>query len=133
MKKNLTCTTYHCSAKHSLISKCFLFFVGVVFFIACSSNKKVSNNKQSGAKPPLGGLGAFDKQGHRGCRGLMPENTIPAMLHALSLGVTTLEMDVAFTKDSVAIVSHEPFFNHELTTKPNGSFIDEKEEKDYNI
>lgn len=75
----------------------------------------------------------FDKQGHRGCRGLMPENTIPAMLHALSLGVTTLEMDIAFTKDSVVILSHEPFFNHEIATKPGGSFINEKEEKNYNI
>jgi glycerophosphoryl diester phosphodiesterase len=75
----------------------------------------------------------FDKQGHRGCRGLVPENTIPAMLHALDLGVTTLEMDLVFTKDSVAILSHEPFFNHEITTKPGGGFINEKEEKNYNI
>ena len=76
---------------------------------------------------------SFDKQGHRGCRGLMPENTIPAMLHALDLGVTTLEMDVVFTKDSVAILSHEPFFNYEITTKAGGSFMDEKEEKQCNI
>ncbi|MES2850961.1 MAG: glycerophosphodiester phosphodiesterase [Bacteroidota bacterium] len=82
---------------------------------------------------PLLGDRGFDKQGHRGCRGLLPENTIPAMLHALDLGVTTLEMDVSFTKDSVAILSHEPFFNHEITTKPDRSFIDEKDEKNYNI
>jgi glycerophosphoryl diester phosphodiesterase len=75
----------------------------------------------------------FDKQGHRGCRGLMPENTIPAMINALGLGVTTLEMDVVITKDKQVILSHEPFFNHEITTKANGSFIDEKEEKNYNI
>ena len=75
----------------------------------------------------------FDKQGHRGCRGLMPENTIPAMLHAIDLGVATLEMDIVFTKDSVAILSHEPFFNHEITTQQNGSFIGEKEERQYNI
>lgn len=76
---------------------------------------------------------AFDKQGHRGCRGLMPENTIPAMLKAISLGVTTLEMDVVFTKDKVAILSHEPFFNHEITTTPGGKYIEEKEEKKFNI
>ncbi len=75
----------------------------------------------------------FDKQGHRGCRGLMPENTIPAMIHALGLGVTTLEMDVVITKDRKVILSHEPFFNHEITTKPDGSFIEEKDEKTYNI
>jgi glycerophosphoryl diester phosphodiesterase len=131
---SLTCTAYHYSAKHSVISKCFLFSVTVLFFIACSSNKKVSNINQSTVKPPSGGLGAaFDKQGHRGCRGLMPENTIPAMIHALDLGVTTLEMDIAFTKDSVAILSHEPFFNHELTTKADGNFITQKEEKNFNI
>ena len=75
----------------------------------------------------------FDKQGHRGCRGLMPENTIPAMLNAIGMGVTTLEMDIVFTKDGKAILSHEPFFNHEITTKPDGTFIDEKDEKRFNI
>lgn len=78
-------------------------------------------------------LGTFDKEGHRGCRGLMPENTIPAMLHAVGMGVTTLEMDIVFTKDGKAILSHEPFFNHEITTKPDGTFIDEKDEKNFNI
>ncbi len=75
----------------------------------------------------------FDKEGHRGCRGLMPENTIPAMLEAVGLGVTTLEMDIVFTKDGQAILSHEPFFNHEITTKPDGTYIDEKDEKGFNI
>ena len=78
-------------------------------------------------------LTAFDKEGHRGCRGLLPENTIPAMLKAIDLGVTTLEMDIVFTKDGKAILSHEPFFNHEITTKPDGAYIDEKEEKNFNI
>ncbi|MFN8244552.1 MAG: glycerophosphodiester phosphodiesterase [Ferruginibacter sp.] len=77
--------------------------------------------------------GDFDKEGHRGCRGLMPENTIPAMLHAVGMGVTTLEMDISFSKDKKALLSHEPFFNHEITTKPDGSFIDEKDEKKYNL
>lgn len=75
----------------------------------------------------------FDKQGHRGCRGLMPENTVPAMINAVGLGVTTLEMDVVITKDKQVILSHEPFFNHEITTKPDGTFIGEKEERQYNI
>ncbi len=76
---------------------------------------------------------AFDLQGHRGCRGLMPENTIPAMLHALELGVTTLEMDVVITADCVCILSHEPFFNHEITTRPDGSTFTESEERSLNI
>lgn len=75
----------------------------------------------------------FDKQGHRGCRGLMPENTIPAMITAINLGVTTLEMDIVFTSDNKAVLSHEPYFNHIITTKPDGTYITEKEEKNFNI
>ena len=78
-------------------------------------------------------LPAFDLEGHRGGRGLMPENTIPAMLHAIDLGVTTLEMDVVFTKDMQPILSHEPFFNHDITTRPDGSFVTEAEERSLNI
>lgn len=78
-------------------------------------------------------LPVFDKQGHRGARGLMPENTIPAMLKAIDLGVTTLEMDAVVTKDKQVILSHEPFFNHDITTKPDGNAIDKDEEKTYNI
>lgn len=76
---------------------------------------------------------SFAKQGHRGCRGLVPENTIAAMQKAIELGVTTLEMDIVFTADQQAILSHEPFFNHEITTKPDGSFVDSAEEKALNI
>src|SRR6476469_6327956 len=75
----------------------------------------------------------FDVQGHRGSRGLMPENTIPAMYKALDLGVTTLEMDAVVTKDKQVVVSHEPFFNHEITTRPNGHAVTVAEEKSLNI
>ena len=75
----------------------------------------------------------FDIQGHRGCRGLMPENTIPAMLKALDLGVTTLEMDVVVSKDNKIVVSHEPWFETEITTKPDGSFIKPGQAMQYNI
>lgn len=76
------------------------------------------------AYPDRGAVqGGFDIQGHRGCRGLMPENTIAAMKKALDLGVTTLEMDVVITKDNKVVVSHEPWMEKEITTKPDGSFI----------
>jgi glycerophosphoryl diester phosphodiesterase len=75
----------------------------------------------------------FDKQGHRGCRGLMPENTIPAMLKATALGVTTLETDVVITRDKQVVLSHEPFFNHEISTKPDGAPVTEQEERSLNI
>ncbi|HKP31930.1 MAG TPA: glycerophosphodiester phosphodiesterase [Chitinophagaceae bacterium] len=76
---------------------------------------------------------AFDLQGHRGSRGLMPENTIPAMIKGMQEGVTTLEMDVVITKDGKVVLSHEPFFNHEITTKPDGSPVTVAEERSLNI
>ncbi len=76
---------------------------------------------------------AFDVQGHRGCRGWMPENTIPAMLKAIDLGVTTLEMDAIITADNQVVVSHEPFFNHDITTKPNGDTVTPAAERSLNI
>ena len=65
----------------------------------------------------------FDLQGHRGCRGLMPENTVAGMLKALDMGVTTLEMDVVVTKDKKVVLSHEPWMEKEITTKPDGSYV----------
>lgn len=50
-------------------------------------------------------------QGHRGCRGLYPENSLPAFQHALEMGVTVLEMDVCLSSDGQVYVSHEPYMN----------------------
>lgn len=75
----------------------------------------------------------FDLEGHRGCRGLMPENTIPAMLKAIDLGVTTLELDAVITADRKVLVSHEPFFNHEISTGPDGQAVTAAVEHTLNI
>lgn len=75
----------------------------------------------------------FDIQGHRGARGIMPENTIPAMIKGLQLGVTTLEMDIVISKDRKAVVSQEPYFNHEFSLTPAGKPITFANEKKYNI
>ena len=69
----------------------------------------------------------FDWQGHRGARGLMPENTIPAFLKALDLGVTTLELDLAVSADNQLIISHEPWLNHEICSKADGSPVKKEE------
>ncbi|MDQ1803470.1 glycerophosphodiester phosphodiesterase family protein [Chryseobacterium sp. PTM-20240506] len=66
---------------------------------------------------------SFDTQAHRGGKSLYPENTIPAMKNALKMGVTTLEMDLAITKDKQVILSHDAFLSPELVTKPDGTFI----------
>lgn len=103
----------------------WILFV-LLLFSSCSIMNKTRN--QENYRPSF-----FDMQGHRGCRGLMPENSVAAMLKALDLGVTTLEMDVVVSKDSQIILSHDPYFNHEITTKPDGSSVSEKEEKQLNI
>jgi len=63
----------------------------------------------------------------------MPENTIPAFIKALDIGVTTIEMDVVITGDGEVLVSHEPFFNHEISTHPNGKSVTSSEEQSLNI
>lgn len=78
-------------------------------------------------------LPTFDTQGHRGARGLMPENTIPAMIRALDLGVTTLELDVVISKDKQVVVSHDPYFSAEISTKPEGGNITAAEQLKYNL
>jgi len=66
---------------------------------------------------------AFDLQGHRGARGLMPENTLPGFAKALAIGVTTLELDLAVTADSRVVVSHNPRLEPEIARYPNGEWL----------
>jgi glycerophosphoryl diester phosphodiesterase len=68
-------------------------------------------------------LGPFDLEGHRGARGLAPENTLVAFARALGLGVTTLEMDLAVTRDGVVVVSHDPVLNPDITRGPDGRWL----------
>jgi len=95
----------------------------VILLFGCTSAKMIQENS----------LTAFDWQGHRGARGLVPENTIPAMYKAIDVGAVTLEMDAVITADKQVILSHEPFFNHEITTKPDGGPVSKTEEKQLNI
>ena len=69
---------------------------------------------------------SFDLQGHRGTRGLAPENTLPAFARALAIGVTTLEMDAAITKDGVVVVSHNPALEANITRGPDGAWLAER-------
>ncbi|ODT35733.1 MAG: glycerophosphodiester phosphodiesterase [Niabella sp. SCN 42-15] len=93
-------------------------FICMVFLFSCATTKNTTVS-----------LPAFDKEGHRGARGLMPENTIPAMLKGIDLGVTTLEMDLQITKDKKVVVSHDPNFNANITTTPQGKFLSKEEAK----
>jgi glycerophosphoryl diester phosphodiesterase len=70
--------------------------------------------------PPVG---AFDLQGHRGARGLAPENTLAAFAKALEIGVTTLETDLAVTSDGVLVLSHDPVLNPDIVRGADGSWL----------
>lgn len=69
---------------------------------------------------------AFDLQGHRGARGLAPENTPPAWQKALELGVDTIECDMAITKDGVVVVHHDLHLNPDTTRGPDGNWLETK-------
>jgi len=71
--------------------------------------------------------------GHQGARGIMPENTIPGMIKALDLDVNVLDLDVVISKDEQVVLSHEPYFNNEISTRPDGKPITLKDEKKYNL
>ncbi len=75
----------------------------------------------------------FDIQGHRGARGLMPENTIPAFLKALDVGVDTLELDTVVSRDGKLVVSHEPWFSSEISLDKNGQPIPSEKQKEFNL
>ena len=74
----------------------------------------------------IGCATAAEIQGHRGARGLAPENTLPAFSRALALGVDTLELDVGVTRDGVVVVAHDPFLNPNFTRGPDGRWLEGK-------
>lgn len=98
------------------MEKTAIALVLLLALISCAKNKQ-----------------AIDLQGHRGCRGLLPENTLEGFIKALEIGVTTLEMDVVISKDKQVVVSHEPFFSHEIATTPTGEPINEENETEHNM
>lgn len=84
--------------------------------------------------PAMNPTAAFDWQGHRGARGLSPENTVPSFLKALEFPlVSTLELDVVISKDRQVIVSHEPWMSHEICSHAGGKAVLKSEEETLNI
>lgn len=103
------------------------FFFLSLFLIAAACSDSTTKQQEMPPKP----LPEFDWQGHRGARGLVPENTVPAFLKALSLNVRTLEMDAAISQNGDVIISHEPWFSHEISTTPDGGAVSDETEKNY--
>ncbi len=71
----------------------------------------------------LAAMAELDLQGHRGARGLAPENTLAGFARALGIGVTSLELDVGMTRDGVVVVGHDPRLNGDVARGPDGSWL----------
>ena len=67
--------------------------------------------------------GRVELQGHRGARGLFPENTLGGFAAALKIGIDTIEFDVGLTRDGVAVVTHDPALNPDITRTRDGSWL----------
>jgi glycerophosphoryl diester phosphodiesterase len=108
-----------------------------VFFIALtgcmeSSEEHAMSDELPTADAPRRPSG-FDLQGHRGARGLAPENTLPAFRRALDLGVTTLELDAVISADSQVVVSHEPWMSATICTQPDGTPVPPDSRAQFNL
>lgn len=103
-----------------------MVLMGSIILIAISSCDSMKKTESMSNK-------SFDIEGHRGCRGLFPENTIPAFIKALSLRVNTLEMDLVITEDNKVVVSHEPIFRAGLSIDPQGVPIIKEDQLNHNI
>ncbi len=98
-------------------------FLFVCFLISCNQpTSDEQNNSMQNVQ--------IDWQGHRGARGLLPENSIPAFLLALEFPVTTLELDLAVSKDDQLIVSHDPWMSASICKKTDGSDVGKSEEEE---
>ncbi|MEL7021601.1 MAG: glycerophosphodiester phosphodiesterase family protein, partial [Bacteroidota bacterium] len=75
----------------------------------------------------------FEWHGHRGARGLFPENTIPSMTGAIAYGLQWLEIDIVVSKDRQIIVSHDPYFHPAFCSDPTGKPITKANKKQYNL
>lgn len=92
-----------------------VIIVLLLFCMSCHSEKQI------------------DIQGHRGCRGLLPENSLPAFEKAIDLGVHTLELDIVISKDHQVVVSHEPYLNPLICYNLEGETIQDNLEASYNL
>ena len=108
-----------------------LTYLSVVALFSCATPQSPLPSMNSGSSMQL--PETFDLQGHRGARGLAPENAIPAFRRALELGVTTLEMDAVISQDQQVVVSHEPWFSGHICSLPSGAPVPLEEERSYRI
>lgn len=102
----------------------------VPFVFACQRQENQPNSENQTIEMESQEI---DWQGHRGARGLLPENTIPAFLKAMEYPIKTLELDVVISRDGQVVISHEPWMSPEICQGPDQEAIPEAETPVYKI
>lgn len=103
-----------------------LFVRGLLPIASAQERNRPATNEPAGAN-------AIDLQGHRGARGLLPENSVPSVLKALDFGVKTVELDVVVTRDRHVVVSHEPWMSSIICRTPDGDPVTQDAERSFNL
>src|SRR4051794_34167284 len=85
----------------------FFTAISIILLAACTTSRM---------SKPLSNYPAFLKEGHRGARGYVPENTIAAMKKGIDLGANVVEVDVYITRDGKVLIAHDPFLNRTIST-----------------
>jgi len=98
---------------------CLLFFVHIIPCLNAQANDMMRYN----GIPVSGKIQIY---AHRAGRGLMPEQTMPAYVAALRLGVDYVDMDIGMTKDGVLVITHDLTLNPDLTRDESGKWITER-------
>lgn len=122
----------HYSLKSMCTTKQFINYIYIIMFSTTMATAQYNKQQQRDSTYKQGRY-HFDLQGHRGARGLAPENTLQSFLKAFAVGVNTMELDVVVTKDGEVVVSHEPWMHSNICVRPDGKIIPEAEEKGHNI
>lgn len=107
-------------------------YLHIAFFSCMLGGILISCENKQQQRPAVNeAFPVFFKEGHRGTRGLMPENTIPSMKRAIDEGANVIEVDVHVSKDKQVVVAHDPYINPVFSRMPDGSEIPEEDAKKY--
>lgn len=101
----------------------------VVLLVITLMNPRCANETHTHTSPA--GFPEFYKEGHRGTRGYMPENTVASMKKAIDNGANIIELDIQISKDNQVMVSHDPYINRNISLLPDGSEIPEADARKY--
>ena len=110
---------------------------GFIFMTGCSQVPSSESKEEQSTDEVIPAMTSHSNrleiQGHRGARGLMPENSVPGFVLAIQQGADVLELDLCIAGDGTVIVSHEPWMSHEICRSPDGGGISSADERNHNL